>query len=148
MTQNKYIHGLSRALWDSDLVATRITLGIGEGLWAVMLLWAGNTFDRPTYAVMSHVMHEEAWALVLLLSSAMQITIVMSEQYHAVWARVFAAWNAVVWTFLCVSMIVSVNPPPAAIGGEVALAFAATWIWLRPYILAEMYNKVDRDAEL
>ncbi len=43
---NKYITSLSRALWDSDLIATRITLFFGEMLWAVMLLWSGDTFSQ------------------------------------------------------------------------------------------------------
>ena len=48
MTKQKLLQGLSRALWDSDMVATRVSLAIGEFLWAVMLLWPGETFDRPT----------------------------------------------------------------------------------------------------
>lgn len=140
------MHGISKALWDSDLVATRVSLAIGEFLWATMLLWAGDTFDRPTYKVMANVMSEEAWGVVLLLSAVTQITIVMSEQYHEKWARVFAAWNAALWVFLCASMMLSVSPPPAAIGGELALAFAATWVWLRPYILSELWRKANESA--
>ena len=135
------IHGLSRALWDSDLVATRVSLSIGEFLWALMLLWPGDTFGRPTYAVMSHVWGEEAWGLVLMLSAATQITIVITETFHTYFARIFAAWNACLWIFLVVSMLLSVYPPPAAIGGEMALAFAAAWVWLRPAVLREGYRR-------
>ena len=137
----KLVRGLSRALWDSDLVATRVSLAVGESLWAVMLLWPGDTFTRPSYKVMSHVMHEEAWGLLLLLSSATQLTIVMRDQYHHWFARLFAGWNAVLWCFLCVSVLLSVSPPPAAIGGELALAFAAFWVWIRPYILNDMERR-------
>lgn len=137
----KLICGLSRALWDSDLVATRVSLAIGEFLWAIMLLWPGDTFGRPTYSVMSHVMHEEAWGMALLLSAVTQITIVMTNEYHHWFSRLFAAWNAALWMFLCASMVISVSPPPAAIGGEMALAFAATWVWLRPYILSDFYRR-------
>lgn len=142
----KLMHGISRALWDSDLVATRVSLSIAELFWGVMLLWPGDTFDRPTYMVMSHVMHEEAWGLILLLSSVTQITIVMGEYFHTGWSRTFAAWNATLWGFLCLSMMLSVSPPPAAIGGEVALAFAALWVWMRPYLLADMYERVERES--
>lgn len=145
-TKQKMLCGLSRALWDSDLVATRVSLAIGEAFWAIMLLWPGDTFDRPTYRVMSHVMNEEAWGLVLMISAATQMTIVVGQYFHEWWARVFAGWNAILWCFLCVSMMLSVSPPPAAIGGELALAFAAWWVWLRPYILADMYSKVERNA--
>lgn len=143
MTKDKLIQGISRALWDSDLVATRVSLAIGEFLWAVMLLWPGETFDRPTYAVMARVMSEEAWGMVLLLSAATQITIVAGEYFHCAMARAFAGWNACLWGFLCVSMLLSVSPPPAAIGGELALAFAAFWVWARPYILKGIYDRVE-----
>lgn len=142
----RFVHGLSKALWDSDLVATRVSLALAEVLWAIMLLWAGNTFERPAYKVMSLVMLEEAWGLLLLLSAFTQITIVMSEAYHTAWARVFAAWNAALWIFLCLSMLLSVNPPPAAIGGELALTFAASWVWLRPYILSELWRKANEST--
>ena len=139
----KFVHGLSKALWDSDLIATRVSLALAEVLWAIMLLWSGDTFERPTYHVMSLVMSEEAWGFLLLLSAVTQITIVMSEIYHTLGARMFAAWNAALWAFLCMSMLLSVNPPPAAVGGELALAFAASWVWLRPYILSELWRKAN-----
>lgn len=140
-TAEKMIHGISRALWDSDLVATRVSLAIAEFFWAVMLLWPGDTFDRPTYHVMSRVMNEDAWGFVILLSAATQITIVMMESFHTLFARVFAAWNATLWVFLVASMLMSVFPPPAAVGGEVALAAAAVWVWIRPFILSDAYRR-------
>ena len=39
--RTKLINNLSKALWDSDLVATRIVLSLSEMFWAVMLLWPG-----------------------------------------------------------------------------------------------------------
>jgi len=140
-TKRRVIYGLSKALWDSDLVATRVSLALGEFAWAVMLLWPGNTFGRPTYTVMSHVMTEEAWGLLLLWSAATQMTIVVASEYHHWFSRLFAGWNAVLWSFLVVSMFLSVYPPPAAVGGEVAAALAACWVWVRPYILGGMYRR-------
>lgn len=144
---DRLVCGLSHAIWDSDLVATRVTLSIGEFLWAIMLLWPGDTFTRPTYKVMSHVMHEEAWGLVLLLSAITQISIVMSTRYHHWFSRLFAGWNAALWIFLCVSMLLSVSPPPAAIGAELASACAAGWVWIRPYILSGMHRRAYGDTK-
>jgi hypothetical protein len=48
MTKAKLILGVSRAIWDSNLIVTRFTLALGEFDWAVMLLWAG-ILSRPTY---------------------------------------------------------------------------------------------------
>jgi len=138
------IDSMSYVMWESDLIATRITLALAELFWAVMLLWPGNTFGRQTYEVMSHVMTEEAWAFVLLLSGATQISIVVLGQYSSAFARYFAAWNAAIWVFIVVSMLISVYPPPAAIGGEIALALSALWIWLRPLFLLEGYRRAFR----
>jgi hypothetical protein len=38
-------------------------------------------------------------------------------------------------------MLVSMYPPPAAIGGDIALAFASGWVFIRPYILSEGYKR-------
>lgn len=131
------IPAMSRALFDSDLISTRLILGVAEMLWAIMLIWPGDTFSRPTYHLMSHVMREEAWALVFLLSSITQIAIVVQETFHTPFARYFAGWNAVLWAFTVVSMVFSVYPPPAAIAGEITLAAAALWIFVRPYLIME-----------
>lgn len=137
----KLITSLSRLLWDTDLVATRFLLAIAEFLWAIMLLWPGDTFGRPTYSHMAVVMSEDAWALTFLLSAITQATIVLTGDFHTRFARYFAGWNAGLWGCVIVSMLLSVYPPPAAIAGEIALACGAVWIWVRPYILAEGYRR-------
>lgn len=142
MMPERYLRACSRALWDSDLIASRLTLFLAEALWAIMLLWPGETFDRPTYAVMSRVASEEIWGLLFAGSSMMQLTIVLLEEYHTRQARLFAAWNAALWAFTVVGMILSVYPPPAAIGGEISLAVLAIWIFVRPYALAAIHGRV------
>lgn len=139
--QNKIIPAMSRALFDSDLIATRITLAMAEMLWGIMLFWPGETFSRPTYKIMAHIMTEEAWALLFLVTAALQLTIVLQETFHTAFAKYFSAYNAVLWNTVVIGMLLSVYPPPAAIAGEMALAFAATWIWLRPYILTEGFRR-------
>lgn len=137
MTRQQVLSSLSRLLWDTDMVATRFILGIAEALWALMLIWPGDTFTRPTYSHMKVVMYEEAWALLFLISAVTQMSIILIEDFHSRFARYFAAWNASLWTFVVGSMLISVYPPPAAIAGEIALAVGAVWIWLRSYLLAE-----------
>lgn len=124
--------GMSRALFDSDLIATRLALFLAEAMWAVMLWWPGDTFVRPTYREMSLIAPEWVWAGAFGLSAACQLAIVLYEQYHHLWARVFAVWNASLWLSAVVCMLLGVYPPPAAIGGEIALAVFAMWIAVRP----------------
>lgn len=134
---DKLISALSRALWDTNMVTSRILLAIAEFLWGMLLLWPGDTFGRPTYNGMAHVMPEDCWGFVFLATSAMQIRIVEKEDFHSREARYFATYNMILWVFVVLSMLNSVYPPPAAISGEIALAMAAWWIWFRPFLLCK-----------
>lgn len=129
------IEGCSYALFDSDLIATRLSLALAELLWAVMLLWPGNTFDRPTYFWMSQFASELTWALVFLGTGLYQCYIVAAQKVRSREAGVFACFNAFIWLFTVGCMLASVYPPPAAIGGEISLAVAAFWIAVRPTLL-------------
>ena len=127
-------------LWKSNQVGTRLTLALGEFCWAVMLFWPGNTFDRPTYSHMHSVMTEEWWACLFLWSAFTQVYIVVKDRYHTFWSWQFAGWNFLLWFYTVCSMLASVYPPPAAIGGEIALTVSAGWIWLRP-LITKNFNK-------
>jgi hypothetical protein len=145
MTHNRYLAQIYKVAFYSDLNATRFTLGLAEILWAVTLLWPGETFGRPTYAVMSHVMNEEAWGLLFLFSGMMQFTLLFQGIYHDKFAVRFAAWNTVLWCYVVASMYLSVSPPPAAISGELALAVAAFWVFIRSGYVITGRRGTDRD---
>jgi len=148
--KERFIQALSRVIWDTDLVATRVTLSFAEFLWAVMLLVPDEgVFTRPTYANMAHLMNQDQWGMILLISAVTQFTIVLQNDFHSRFARYFAAWNAVLWVYIgTVSPLLSVSPPPAAMGGEMALGIAAGWIWLRPFLLRNAYKRGYQDAGL
>ena len=137
----RIVRGMSRALFDSDLIATRLALFLGEALWAIMLFWPGDTFSRPTYSWMGAVAPELAWAVAFGVSAVLQISIVIYEQCNRVWAHVFAVWNALLWASSIALMLAGVYPPPAAIGGEAALAVSALWIAVRPLIISRGERK-------
>ena len=132
---SKALDGMSRALFDSDLIASRLALFLAEALWAVMLVWPGDTFDRPTYSEMSKLAPELVWALAFGISAVLQICIVIYRQCEHTWAHIFACCNAMLWCSSVVLILKGVYPPPAAIGGEMALAVSALWIAIRPAIL-------------
>lgn len=127
----------SSLIFDSDLLGTRVTLGLAELIWALSLFWPGNTFDRPTYTIMSSLFNEQTWAFIFLFSGVTQLTIAFSGLVDHWFSRIFSGWNFVIWAYVVVSMYCSITPPPAAISGEAALAIAAFWIWVRPFILAK-----------
>lgn len=135
MSNDKILDSLTHTLWNTNMVMTRLILGIAELFWFLLLMWPGETFGRPTYSHMAQVMSEESWALVFFLSSVTQFTIVVRRDFHNALARYFAAWNMVLWVYVVGSMLLSVYPPPAAISAEITLALASVWIWARPYLL-------------
>ena len=148
--KDRFIRSLSKVLWDTDLIATRVVLALAEFLWAVMLLVpADGLFNRPTYRHMATIMTQDQWGIVLLLSAVLQFTIVIQDDYHSRFASYFAAFNAVLWCYIGIwSPLASISPPPAAMGGEMALAFSAVYIWARPAFLRKAYQKGYGNAGL
>jgi len=146
--KHRLICSLSRVLWDTDLVATRVWLAMSEFFWAVMLLVpADGLFNRPTYKHMATIATQDQWGLILLLSSITQITIVLQDDLHSRFARYFAAYNAVLWVYIGIySPLVSVSPPPAAMGAEMAAAICACFVFLRPFILLSFVEKGYHNA--
>ena len=138
---NRIVDPLTRAIFDSDLISTRLTLGLAELCWCLMLLWPGDTFNRPTYTLIGQMAPEWAWSVIFGVTSFLQFAIVLRADFHKTWARVFATWNAGLWIATVGAMMLSVYPPPAAIGGELALAVAASWIWARPLLIERGVRK-------
>lgn len=143
MSKQQFWHCASKAAFDSDLIATRMTLAMTELLWAVMLFWPGDTFARPTYEIMGTLSPELAWACAFLFSGIVQAHIALTGKCGTTWAHAFGVWNAGLWWVTVGAMLLAVYPPPAAIGGEIALALSATWIAIRPAILIRLQRKCD-----
>ena len=142
---NNLSERVSKAIFDTDLISTRLILAFAEFLWAVMLFWPGETFDRPAYLLMATIAPEIVWACVFGITSYLQITIVLNNNQHSLGAHYFALWNSLLWFCVVGSMLLSVYPPPAAIAGEISLMVAAAWVWIRPLILMH-YTKVAYGA--
>lgn len=143
MMDKLLIRPLSRVLWDSDLLATRWTLGIAELFWAMILLWEGNLFARPVYHKMELVASSNVWGYAFLATGLTQLAVMMWADLHGRVARWFACFNACLWVTTSWAMATAVYPPPG-IGGELALALAATWVWIRPYLLAEAHRHAHK----
>ena len=114
-----------------NLHSARFLLALAETVWFFTLAWPGDTFNRPTYHLMSALGAEEVWAVVFFFTAICQWYILLVGRYHTRFAVSFAFVNMMLWLGVTVSMYLSVFPPPAAISGELALAFGASWVYLR-----------------
>ena len=130
--RDRRVARLAEVLFDTELVGVRVTLACAEVIWAITLLWPGNTFDRDTYSLMRSIMNEALWGLLFALTAWTQWSLVIIGDFRCQFARYFAAWNALLWLTVTTTMYLSVYPPLAAISGETALALAACWIFIRP----------------
>lgn len=137
---------ISWVIYESRLIGTRFTLALAELIWAISLLWEGDTFTRTTYYNMSLVMPENTWGMLFLLTAAIQWFLLLSRNFSSTFSLVFAGVNATMWIYVCVSMYMSVYPPPAAISGELALAFAASWVFLRTGINNHSKAVIELDS--
>ena len=130
--ENSVYLRLLRIMFYSDLHGTRLVLGLAEFIWFLTLVMPGDTFDRPTYTLMKHfIASEEVWSAIFLFSSVTQIYILATGKYHERPSVIFAGFNSILWWFVTISMYLSVSPMPAAISGECALAFAASWVYVK-----------------
>lgn len=123
---------LLRLAFYSDLHGIRIVLAIAEFIWAASFMIPGDTVDRPIYEVMKKVLPEdEYWAMVWIVLAVVQFYIVCTGRYHDRFAVWFAAGSSIVWWFVTCSMYFSVYPPSANTSGDLALAMASTFVWVR-----------------
>lgn len=135
-TTNRTWNIISQIIWDTDLITSRFILAIAEFIWAIILFLPGNTFQNdktPHLACLS----ENYWGFIFLFSGIIQLTIILYERTRTDFAKMFAAFNAMLWIYLVLSILIDTYPPIASVAGETALMITAIWIWIRPYILAE-----------
>ena len=115
----------------SDMLAVRFCLSVAAILWAVMLFWPGETFDRPTYFVMRQFAPEPVWATLFLAQGVVMIAYLLYDCTNRVVLCVDSVLGCGLWTCCTIAMIISVFPPPAAISAEIAMALASWWNLVR-----------------
>lgn len=122
---------LARMLCFSDMHGVRLLLLMAELSWAATLAWPGETFERPTYALMAAIADEDVWAAMFALTAAVQAWILCSGNYHGRRALLFAAWDTTLWWAAVTTIHFSVSPPAASISAAAALALGASWVLIR-----------------
>jgi hypothetical protein len=129
-------HSISRLLWDSDLAASRFILAVAELIWAIILFIPGATFAQNVFPSLGFL-PDYIWGFIFLFSCVIQISIILYEHMGTKFAKAFAMFNAFLWIYLVLSIIIDSYPPVIGVAGEITLMLTAIWICIRPYILAE-----------
>ena len=114
-------------IFSYDLSAIRLVLFLSSILWGILLLWPGETFNRPTYEMMSMVMRETFWGIAFLIHG-------ITGFWSSSSTKLMYANNLLgsfLWLGSSILMLFSVYPPPAAISGELILSLASVWLFIR-----------------
>ena len=103
-------------------------------LWAIFLLFSEDTLARPTYKHMSEVLpNDESWAAVFIVVASLQLwrlyaTTTRKTIHYEYILKIIAC---AMWTFVGLSCMFSLYPPPAAMSDMLVIAFATWWDLLR-----------------
>ena len=120
-------------LFAADLKFARAALAWASLLWCLMLLWPGDTFQRPTYELMGKYAPEWVWATSFGIHGIYSLINLSRDKIRQTvdWV-VEGMLGCVLWTSSCFFMLFSVYPPPAAISAEIVSAFTS-WVILARY---------------
>lgn len=153
---------LYSVLFRSDLVALRLTLGMGSIFTGLGFLWPVPTFPteaqilsgqgRHTYVLMAQIAPEYIWGCLFLLQG-LTMMYCLVRNYHSrfmLWCD--AALGAILWCTAVIACYAAywkgwgnlfTYRPPAIMGMEVAGAFMSLIIFIRYSVPKQPYTVCD-----
>lgn len=148
------VRKIALILFRDRMDITRLGLIVGSFLWAVFLLLPVQLFPtaeqlaagkgRATYALMARVAPENVWGFLFLLTAVIaayalfsgvrnRATLLLDGVLGCVlWTGSTAACFAAYWPMHVSFMeAIAAYPPPAAMSGELVMAFYSWWHMIR-----------------
>jgi hypothetical protein len=125
----------------SELLNIRLALFLAELFWGLSLISPGETFSSQGYDWLNFLMPEFCWGVLFLIVASIQLFILLCHSFHSFFSIVFAGFNAILWWFVVIGIFASVYTPPAGASGNVALAFAASWVFVRSGVVLSLRRK-------
>lgn len=122
---------LMELLFTSSLACTRFTLGLAEVLWGISFIWSRGAPHHGAYDYLTYLMPLEYWGVLFLVTGVCQWVVLFMRQYHQTPSVVFSGFNAILWVSVSVAIYSTSYPPQAALSGDLALTFAACWVFIR-----------------
>jgi hypothetical protein len=117
----------------ADLTLSRLTVALGSLAWSGILLFGGEQFERPSYVYLREVAPQWVWGAAFGVCGFLQIWRVargvpVTSGIHACVVAGVIAW---MWSAISVALALSLNPPPAMVSGNIAIAIIAGVIFIR-----------------
>lgn len=134
------VQGRMRSLIvDEPTVATRFFLAFVAFIWTVCLALPGDSFERPTFAVMRRLTEavipvnaETAWLGVFATYGSATLFCVFRDCKFPRFGMLVNAVGAFIYTAITISVATIDNGPfPAGAAAHAGIACAALWVLLR-----------------
>ena len=123
----------------ADLLAVRLTMGTASLLFGVMLLWAGDSFTRPAFAVVKTIMPELSWGWLFVVNGISTIYSLFCGLRLRMCFYFGGVLGSILWTMMSIGMLFSATlshedlafAMPAASAPALAFMFASWWVLYR-----------------
>lgn len=102
--------------------------------WAACLLWEGETMARPTYKHMAEVLPtDDHWAALFIAVGTLQFwrLYTRTSRKSIKWEYLLKIVACSMWSFVGLSCMFSVYPPPAAMSDTLVIALGCWWDMVR-----------------
>lgn len=121
-------------LMESDLALARLAVSVGSLMWAAILLFGGNQFDRPAYAHMADLAPQNVWGSAFGLCGVLQFVRVVSGvsiNVGGLYSKLVAGLIAWLWCFVTAAILLAESPPHGLLAGTAALAALSGLVFIR-----------------
>jgi hypothetical protein len=122
----------------SDTTPTRFMLALAATGWALLLIWPGDTFERPVYRFMKMIGGDNAeakWCIAWAAHAGGMWWRIFSSVPRPGWALAVHTLGVILFTSSAISIFLTLTYPlPAAVAPDFVLALAAFWVLVRTHV--------------
>ena len=126
-------HSFINISWKSNTDLFQIFMAMASLSWSALLFHGGlgGTFVEPEYHIMAHYANEYVWGLLFLIQGVCGLVTTLLKSKNIIVSLTSSILGCILWTASCVSIFLSVSPPPADISAGLITAWFSWWLLLR-----------------
>lgn len=147
------MHKIKRVLLGSPLIGVRLLIGLSCLTWAILLMFPAPAFERPVYALMKYIAPEEVWAACFFIAGVIKVYGVLCYSNNNWFLLACSFFCSMLWSVSTSAMFGVMWPmqetlvdallhyaPPAGFSGNIWIAFAAWWCFIRRWAGGKDYG--------